>query len=225
MAQVVVTECDDYQRAVQYMIMDNGCDETKIDWTPPAFPIGATFTQGDFTAGNGTNRGGSGQCALYDPRGGNMIFKPIPSAAIDTSMGLATSGTNDSGVNEIAFAGLPFFLGSACIYGKGVCAPSAPSGSYNSAVVMTIMYINAATCQQINSILQINRQLSSLDNAFEVYFYSLFHGYNLTTNGSVSTYSLNYSSQTTTTPIAEGCGPAHGYNPLIYAFSCPVMIR
>jgi hypothetical protein len=121
MAETVITSCDDYTRALQYMVMHNGCDETKLDWTPNGrgWPIGSTWNNADYTGGNGTNQAGNGQCAMFDPRGGNMQFKPLPAAALATpKTGAYTSGPGtqqDGGVNEDAFAGYPVFRGDTCI--------------------------------------------------------------------------------------------------------------
>ena len=81
MAETIITSCDDYQRAVQIVTMQNGCDPTALDWTPNGggYPTGVTtWNGGDWTYGNGTNRAGNGQCAVFDPRGGGMIYKNFP---------------------------------------------------------------------------------------------------------------------------------------------------
>jgi len=64
--------------------MNNSCDITALDYTPNGggWPANTTWHTGDWTGGNGTNQAGNGQCALFDPRGGGMQFKPLPGAAL-----------------------------------------------------------------------------------------------------------------------------------------------
>lgn len=48
MAETIITSCDDYQRAVQIVTMQNGCDPTALDWTPNGggYPTGVTTWNG-----------------------------------------------------------------------------------------------------------------------------------------------------------------------------------
>ena len=125
MAETLITLCDDYQRAVQWMVMNNGCEVTALDFTPPSVPAGSTWTQGDWTLGNGTNRAGNGQCALFDPRGGLMIFGRLPNAALATPTTGAYSnmnGNGGAGPQVDIWAGYPIFDTSYCINGTGTCS-------------------------------------------------------------------------------------------------------
>jgi hypothetical protein len=149
MAEVIIQTCDDYQRAVQMMTMRNGCDITAIDWTPSGWPPGfSSPPNADFTNGNGTNRTGNGQCALYDPRGGGMLFKPLPSSAkISNSSNLYTySGVTQS--NYDAFAGYPELSGSAHMVAYG-------NHQIND-VILTYNYIDNKVCTQVNNILKVS---------------------------------------------------------------------
>jgi len=163
MAETLITSCDDYSRALQMVTMNNGCDPTAIDWTPDGgYPTGSTalWQHGDYTGGNGTNRAGNGQCALFDPRGGGMIFKPYPSTALaspKTGAYTAENGGwagNDGGVNEDAYGGYPLIFGEYCLPGLGTC-PLITTGA-NGTISMYVQYINYATCQQINKALNIS---------------------------------------------------------------------
>ncbi len=230
MAQNIVTLCDDYQRAQQRMKMENGCDENHLDWTPPAFPDGATWTNGDYTGGNGTNRAGNGQCAFFDPRGGNLIFKQVPTAALMTTLTgtYATGYTNDGGANEDVFAGYPFFIDTECVNGLGTCPLG--TSSANAAILMIIYYLNYATCKQINNILGINVDPNSTFTAFTRYVYGPWGGSVLRNAGDHFNYVAG-GGLSGHPGLSAGCASdfnvtTGGYiSNLSYAYFCTVMIR
>ena len=225
MAQVIVAMCDDFQRAQQKMVMENGCDETKLDFSPPGYPPGATWVQGNFTGTTGTSRSGNGQCAFFDVRGGGVLFKQIPSAALDTTLTGAFLSANDGGVNEDAYAGYPLFLTAYCINNLGVCSSSAASTS-NASILMIINYVNYSTCKEINNILQFNHDPNTLNigGIAAGGLYGAFNNSNVWTNG--GPYS-NISVQTVSgyNGVGEVCAHAGSPSLTTYAFMCPVMIR
>jgi hypothetical protein len=66
--------------------------------------------------------------------------------------GLYTSSL-DSGVNEDAFAGYPFFIGPiVCLVYQGQCAYLTSSGNNNSAIILAYNYVNQNVCQQVDNI-------------------------------------------------------------------------
>ena len=153
MAEVVVQSCQAYQDAIN-LVLGNGCNETMVDYSPPAYPTGSTsaWQHGDYTGGNGTNRAGNGQCALYDPRGGGLIFKPLPAAALVSNPTGAYS--QQGNVNVDAFAGWPVLYGNSCIYNFGVCQQIGTGGWFyaNGALILQYYYLTHDVCQQINNI-------------------------------------------------------------------------
>lgn len=159
LAQRIITDCESYQRAVQFMVMNNFCDYKAIDFTPngSAWPTGTSpWNTGDFTRGNGTNQAGNGQCALFDPRGGGMQFASLPNTALTAT----TSGqySNDLGANDTAmsaFAGYPIFYAMYCANNIGTC--TAAAGHPNATLYYQINYINYDVCTQINTILNISK--------------------------------------------------------------------
>jgi len=223
MAESLVTLCDDYQRAVQMMTIQNGCDPTALDWTPPSWPTGSTWNSGDFSTG-GTNRAGNGQCAFFDPRGGGMVFKQVAVAALASkTTGAYTSGyTNDGGANEDAFAGYPFFMTSICINGLGTC----PSGSSlaNASLVMYVTYISYPVCQQINKTLSISLDPNSINaSPPSQYLYGPFAGIRVRSG----TDPGNYVAGGGLSGHAEACGydwNSNGNNSA-YVYYCAIMIR
>lgn len=227
MAQVIINTCDDYQRALNLML-SNGCNEASIDWTPNGgLPAGLTMTgvSLDGTGGNGTNIAGSGQCAMFDPRGGGLLWKPIPTAAMMTNF--STVYTGDSFV----LAGLPVIQGTMCLYGKGICGPSVASSASNGAILAFIFGISKSVCSQINSLLglsSINISVSSLGKNLSYSVFNSGHsGYVRTNGGPVSPVGP---ATTSSAPVGVSGACLGDYDagyPVIagYTYVCPVMIR
>ena len=225
MAGVIVNQCGAYQDAVNVML-GNGCDETMIDWTPPGFPAGiTTWNQGDLTGGNGTNRAGNGQCALFDPRGGGMIFKPVPSAALaSTTTGGYTTSYSSNAAQADALAGYPVLDSFNCVNGYGVC--SSADTNNNSPIVMSINYLNQNTCQQINNIAAKSTPVNY--QVFPVYYpFSFFAGGTVRPNGSVEGYDLlGHGGDPTVSGVMQGCGvDAYSNSSNVYDYVCIVMVR
>ena len=223
MAESIITLCEDYQRAQQKMVMENGCDESKLDYTPnTGYPAGATWVSGDYTGGNGTNRSGNGQCAFYDVRGGGLLFKQVPKAAMATTVTGAYTVSDATG-NVDAYAGYPYMMTTNCIAAQGTCPLGAWTGA-NAAIVMFITYLNYDTCKQINNILQQNWDpKSTFISVASSYFYSAFNNCPLRSAG-------NYvagGGPNAHAGVSEAC--AYDYNSnsqnSAFVFMCPVMIR
>ncbi len=217
MAQTIVTQCRDYQTAIEVMQARNNCDIAKIDFTPNGggYPVGSTWNTADYTGGNGTNQAGNGQCAMFDPRGGGMQFKPVSKSALFTTTSGAYGGQD---ANVSAFAGYPIFFMAYCITGFGTCgtAYDLPALTYK------IPYLNKAVCTQINTVLQNNMTVTSnhelvMDN----YSGTLFNNYNFYLNHACcSSGFFPY----TAMPM-EGCNTDYYGGNTVYAYMCPVLIR
>ena len=229
MAEVIVQTCDDYTRGLQMVTMQNGCDPTMLDWTPTGggYPTGATvWDGGDRTVNNGTNQAGNGQCAVFDPRGGGMIFKPFPSGALMSPAKGAYTSALDGGVNEDAFAGFPILFGTTCINGVGTCPLG--SSAANGTIIMFVPYLNYATCQQINKILTLSWDpKSTFITASSDYNYNVWLPN--TNNGNVrnaGSYVVG-GGPSGHSGVSEAC--AYDYNSngknSAYVFMCPLMIR
>ena len=224
MAEVIINSCGAYQDAMN-VLLHNGCDPQAIDWTPAGgnFPTGAgTWTNGDYTGGNGTNRAGSGLCAMYDPRGGGMIFKQLPAAALLTTLTgayVATMGASTAALID-AYAGFPWPTNTYCYKGFGTCPGT-------GAVTMSYYYLTKNVCTQINNILQNNIQSNYYVNFGYAYYQSIYNGTNVTFTGGTFGIFAN-ASQTTNSLATEGCGQDSDtwVQPVAsYKFLCPLQIR
>ena len=225
MAEVIINQCGTYQDAMNLML-HNGCDETRIDYTPPAWPAGVgTFIYGDLTAGNGTNRAGNGTCALFDPRGGGMIFKPLPQSAMaTTTSGLFASIYGAAAPYIDAFAGYPYLASDTCIINQSGCV-SGTNPTVKSALTLMYFYLDYKVCKQINANLNISVDPNATTNSTTNYQYDIFAtpypfrdpGGSPDFGGSPLTSNPNYT---------EGCAKDQfGSSPYAYAFTCPLMIR
>ena len=234
MAEVVIQSCHAYNDALQIML-HNGCDETKLDYTPNGglWPTGTTAWQhGDFTGGNGTNQAGNGQCAFHDPRGGGMIYKPLPPAALmSTPTGAYTTNFGASAATMDAYAGFPLFLGNRCITTFGLCSQtaSATGATFNAALILEYPYLNYAVCKQINTLLGINIDPNATENEFGPETQSIFANYNLESIGT-SMRALKiffYGGAGTASQYTEGCAYDAYANTATssYLYSCALMIR
>ena len=225
MAESIVTSCDDYTRAVQYMVMNNGCDITALDYTPNGggWPTGTTWHTGDWTGGNGTNQAGNGQCALFDPRGGGMQFKPLPTAALASTRTGAYS-TYDSSGNMDGFAGYPWPLGGYCFLGLGVCS-TANSYANNGALALVYNYLNYQTCKQINAITMKGIDPNSSLTWPNAYGSDIFAGYEGVR--SIGEYVQGRGVLVGAIWYTEGCGYDEWSNNgnSSYAFICPLYVR
>ena len=227
MAQTVINSCGAFQDAFN-LLLSHGCDPSAIDWRPNggSYPAGVTWTGGDFTGGNGTNQAGNGQCALYDPRGGGMIFKPLPTAALASPTTGAYTGVwgSPTSTNIDLLAGYPDIQGDYCISNFGTC-PNA--STRQAALVLKYYYLSYSTCTQINSLLKNPLNVLAASGggdqlALGDYSQSMWANYNLqSTPASVGGGGF---SQT----VSEGC--AQDYysrfgSYVTFVFMCPLMIR
>jgi hypothetical protein len=154
-AETIINTAHSYNDALQ-LVLHNGCNEAQLDWTPNGggYPAGATtWTSADYSV-NGTGHTGSGQCAMFDPRGGGLIFKKFPSTALASPSTGAYTSQVDGGINEDAFAGYPVIFGTSCINGLGTCPLGGALG--NASILMFVPYVNYAVCQQINKLLNLS---------------------------------------------------------------------
>lgn len=73
-ASVILQESQQVQSTVQ-LLMANGCDETQLNFL-------ASAANGNNTSNIGANPSAptDHHCDLFDPRGGNLIYVPIPSS-------------------------------------------------------------------------------------------------------------------------------------------------
>jgi hypothetical protein len=228
MAEVVINSCHAYKDALDVML-HNGCDANHLDYTPNGggYPTGAgTWTHGDFSTG-GTGHTGNGQCAFFDPRGGNMIFKPLPPPALSPNLtGDYTVQMGSLASQADAYAGYPWF-NSECIEGQGTCYPAFSIANSIGALTLSYFYLNKATCVQINTILQNNLSITtSYANIFQPY--GLFVGDNLPSNGTGSDGGIwNAITPSVASLFIEGCGRS-GYSNMdnnSYEYFCALYIQ
>ena len=69
MAETIINSCDDYQRDVQIVMLQNECDATTLDWTPNGggYPTGVTtWNSADCTTAMAQTKLGmvSAQCLI-----------------------------------------------------------------------------------------------------------------------------------------------------------------
>lgn len=216
MAELILNNCRDFQNALQVMQAQSSCDITKMDFTPKGgWPAGTTWNTADYTGGNGTNQSGNGQCAVFDPRGGGIQFKPLPKAALvaDTTVGYTTA-PGATKVNMDAFAGYPLLDGSDSIVG----------GSSLGSLVLGYTYLDSNVCTQINTLLKNNFSISS---ASTVYTHSMGSIYNNTNVGANDPTAPQTYTGHSPNVYAEGCAADYyGYaSQNIYFYICPVVIR
>ena len=216
---------------MQIMTMRYGCEPTAIDLTPGegSWPTGTSpWNVADYTAGNGTNHSGNGQCAMFDPRGGGMLFKPVPNDAlysITTGQFTSNFGANDSILS--AFAGYPMFFASACIYGTGTCTTTGVTNPY-STLSYRITYLSYNVCKQIDTILNINFDPKSYEMVMENYSQTLFNNFNNYFKANSVLVGGNGIYPYTGMPT-EGCANEYYANNHwsngVYTYLCPVFIR
>jgi hypothetical protein len=231
MAEVVIQSCHAYQDAMN-VVLGNGCDETKVDYTPDSgWPTGSTsvWQHGDYTGGNGTNRAGNGSCALFDPRGGGLHWQKLPAQAlVPNPTGAYTQSSNP---NVDAFAGYPILYGNTCIYNFGICQQIGVGGwfNYNGALILEYYYLNHDTCQQINKTLNTNVDPNSTSATICFTPYTnpsnLFANGGVTTNGNTA-WAAGF--QSTSKPhVTEGCAyDSYSDNGnSAYDYYCGFMIR
>ena len=232
MAEVAINSCGAFQDAMNLML-HNGCDPTQIDWTPngSGYPSGTTWTGGDFSAG-GTGHAGSGQCAMFDPRGGGMLFKQLPLAAmIANPTGAYISVFGSARATQIdAFAGYPVFKGDTCFKNVGTCADATNTTNLGT-VVLFYYYLDTNVCSSINGILRNNLNLpQTYINISYAEYQTVYSGTNVANSGT----QLGLYAGSTPTGInatIEGCGRSSVDNSngagvtTSYEFVCPLMIR
>lgn len=183
LATALIDQCSAYKAAMDRLLMGHNCDPTRLDITPPTFPTGTTWTNGDFTSSNGTNRAGNGNCALYDPRGGTMTFTQVPSATLATpSTGLWGGGYGDPQMDY--WAGYPMLSGTHCITGVGTCNAGS---SRRANMTLHIFPIRQDVCDEVNSILKNNTSSASVINTNDSAGYNMYAGAGLRTGVSVGT--------------------------------------
>jgi hypothetical protein len=161
-AETIINTCGAYQDA-ENKVLGNGCDPTLLDYTPNlSLPSGTTLTGAslDQTGGNGTNQAGNGQCALFDIRGGGLIWTQVLPNGLASN--LATAYASSDPVNYPAFAGYPVINVTNCLYQEGLCAPALATSTSNAAIILYIHGLNANVCQQINVNLNLPSALTSL---------------------------------------------------------------
>ena len=229
MAEVVIQSGHAYIDAINLML-GNGCDPTLLDYTPAGngWPTGAgTWTTGDYTGGNGTGHTGNGTCALFDPRGGGMIFKPLPAAALVSNPTGAYSAARGGPSPQVdAFAGYPFFGSTTCLYGFGTCigpGNNLTTSQSNAALLLQYYYVNYSVCVQINNILHVNMDPNATANTTSQYQFAVFSGSGLRT---APTY-VPYSVITANSNLTEGCAldnDSNGANSA-YSYTIALMIR
>ena len=217
MAEVIVNSCGAYQDALNLMF-GNGCDVTKIDWTPNVWPSGATIQNLDFTGGNGTGHTGNGQCAMYDPRGGGMLLKSLPPSAQVTTRGVYIDAQANSSAYD-TWASYPMIAGTACLKGFS-------SSSTTGAVILTYNYVDSNVCSQIDTLLQINgpsskSMLFSWSNSDQNSLFLL--GWNIgIRDGSSECFEQNNTAAATS---IQGCYPDAYASGNANTYYCGVMIR
>jgi hypothetical protein len=228
MAQVIISTCEDYQRAQQRVTMENGCDPTALDFTPNlGLPAGTTLNGAglDQTGGNGTNLAGNGLCALFSPNGGKLLWKQVPAASLVSNISTAFGSNSDNA----AFAGYPVVYGLYCIQGQGQCYPAVGSTNGNGALLFFLEGLTQNVCQQINNLTNAPFVFSSQQVAPQI-AYSVFgagsHG--LVRTGTASVFGPG----STTVVTSESCagdyfagGGAGFATPQAYTFMCPLLIR
>jgi hypothetical protein len=233
MAEVAINQCGAFQDAMN-LLLGNGCDPTAIDYTAPGNPSGSTWnaTNGDLTGSSGTNRAGNGTCALFDPRGGGLVWKPLPSAALVPSPSGAYSALGTMGTNVDAFAGYPILNGNYCINAAGLCTPNNNSSTSNGAILYLIPYVNSATCAQIDKILAITFNSATASVVYNnTYTYSLPGGAGVRSVGAyVTPIGFTYpglGGAVVSPAVTEGCALDQGSNSSnsANAFLCTVLIR
>lgn len=218
MAETIVSQCTHYKTAIQRM-MALGCDITKLDFTPPAWPAGVTWTDGDFTGGNGTNRAGNGSCALFDIRGGALNWRKLPSEPLATTSAGYTTHYAAHASNMNAISGYPYFSGFRCLTGVGTCpsSNSVASTTTNATLFLHFININSNTCGQINSILKL--PAPSDGNLVIIGVYS---GNNIKSVGdTVVSGNIMYSASKST----EGCAVDVYSDNNAYLYTCALSIR
>ena len=224
MAEVVVQSCHAFHDAVDIMTMRYGCDPTALDFTPAGFPTGDTaLIGGDFTAGNGTNRSGTGQCALFDPRGGAMTFKPLPSAAMaSTTTGAYTTNFSSLATSLDALAGYPIFPATSCLSQVGSCSGTFTTNSTNAnaPLLLSYQYISYNVCKQINNILGLSIDPNSTNS--NILPTITYQGVNLSTNATIVSRAILYSKPS----ALQGCATdVYSNSSSAYIFTCALLVR
>ena len=223
LAETIIQSGHAYRDAVD-VVLHNGCDITALDFTPPGWPIGSTYNSGDFTGGNGTNRAGNGTCAIFDPRGGGMIFRQLP---IETLMSpiagnYSALGTTAS-ANSDAFAGYPFFMtGPGCIIGIGTCQST---GTYYVPLILSYNDLNYAVCQKIDTLLNLSWGANSTNFVLSSISRTSYAGTNLS-NSASSGYQGGYQPYTGQYVQQEGCAQDYFSNSRnAYVYSIVLYVR
>jgi hypothetical protein len=223
-AAAIIQMCVRYKDATRLLTVSRECAVNRLDFRPPNFPASATWTSGDFTGGNGSNRTGTGRCAYFHPMGGGMNYSPVPSTAMaaTTTGAYVSSVFGGAEVEMDAFAGYPFFMSTNCINGTGTCPLG--SSSANAAIVVVIPYLNYATCKQINNILGISWDpKSTFIGQSSSYQYGPFHGSNVRSAGEYVAGGgpVGYSG------TSEACAYDYNSNSMnsAYVYMCPLLIR
>jgi type II secretory pathway pseudopilin PulG len=110
MAQTIIQESEQVQATAQ-RLMANGCTEAQLNFYVPGYIT------------SNSNAPSDGSCNVFDPRGGGLVFVPLPAAAcpVGTCVWVATDGNVIPGV------------------GTGVPQP-----------LWMTYYLTTAVCQQIN---------------------------------------------------------------------------
>ena len=211
MAEVIINSGHAYVDALNLMF-GNGCDVTLLDYTPDggAWPAGATYTgPSDFTGGNGTGHTGNGTCALFDTRGGGMMFKQLPAIALATPATGAYTSASDGGVNEDAYAGYPILAVQRCFAGQGTCSLTNGNNN-NSALYLVYNYVSYSVCKEINILTGSNFDPNLYYDHMLQLNNTVLNGINLTTNGYTGTNTqvfgvIGNTGLSTTLQYLEGC--------------------
>jgi hypothetical protein len=224
MAEVIINSGHAYQDSLNLML-HNGCDPTLIDWTPNGgLPTGATWSPADYTGGNGTNHSGNGSCAMFDLRGGGMMFKPLPATAIvPNPTGAYTINFSGDTASINAMAGYPLLASQRCFKGQGVCGSS--GNNNNSAIYVNYYYITYNVCYQINKIVGNNIDPNSTLNNMIKLNVNLYNNQNVITNGYTGANTQIFFGGST--QLLEGCAydgnSNNGNSAYIYTYG--MMIR
>jgi hypothetical protein len=122
LATTILQESDQVQSSVQ-LLMANGCSEAQLNFSSFGIPANASAPA-------------DGHCNVFDPRGANQIFVPIPTIACPTGASSCIWGPSDANA----------------IPGIGTGVPQAIWMAY---------YLTPAICDQINAQLGRTSSLTS----------------------------------------------------------------
>ncbi len=185
-----------------------------------------TWNSADYTAANGTNHSGNGQCAMFDPRGGGMIWKKVPNESLSNpaSGQFVTTHGASTDAQLTLLAGYPIFFGKWCIYGTGTCNYTYGGTSTKPDLAYKITYLNLDTCRQINRILGISWDAAGIEDADDYWYSNLFN--NTQTADGATTYGAGFFGKP---GVAEGCANEYWvdnhWSNVVYTYMCPLMIR